>query len=193
MRELSDYQKSFHSSRLSRRASQNPPAKSNPSNNSRSAEPGDSRKNFISLLRDRRVIILVSVLILVIATILFLFNLQRSPVKLANITTSNTTNSSQGEITTQSQFSPQEPVFLHFDFSSADTGVAIKIELKNSKDQVLRTTTTTILRPRSTDPAAGSRDIIIANGVTNNFTAGDYTLTLTARSHFLGEIKFSVK
>ncbi len=82
---------------------------------------------------------------------------------------------------------------LYFEYEEAKVGEAVEFEVKNSSGEVVKSGSTTILRPADGVAAEGQRHISIVNTGVTILPSGEYTVRLLMEQRELKRLQFTIE
>jgi len=142
--------------------------------------------------KQTRIIIVVVVVIAVGLGAFFIINDATMPVKISVIETTKALSSRTEDAPVQSTFKQREPIMLRFEFNSAQVGSGIKFEVRDQEGKIVKSGTTTILRPTGDDKDSGVRFVSIVNTPSTALPIGKYTIDLSFENRLIRTISFTV-
>ena len=139
-----------------------------------------------------RIILIAIAAVIVAAAAFLIINYATMPVKISRIETTKALSSRVEDAPIQNSFKYREPIMLHFEFYGAQVGSGIKFEVKNQEGKVVKSGTTTVLRPTDSDPSDGQRFVSIVNTPSTALDMGRYTIHLSFENRSISSIGFEI-
>ncbi|GHU08460.1 hypothetical protein FACS189431_4750 [Alphaproteobacteria bacterium] len=131
----------------------------------------------------------IAVVLAVVAAIVYTVT---APVSVGKIETLQSLSSRTEDAPVQSEFAVSEPIMLHFEYGGAKTGLSVAFEVKNQSGEVVKSGTTTVLRPTDDEKADGQRYVSVVNTPSTALPAGRYEVILTAEGRVVKTIGFRI-
>jgi hypothetical protein len=139
----------------------------------------------------KKVVILVAAVVAIVSLIALINNMTM-PVKISKLETTKALSSRTQDAPVQNSFKTGEPIMLHLEFRGAKVGSGIKFEVVDEKSQIIKSGTTTVLRPTGDDLDSGERFVSIVNTSSTSIPAGKYVVKLSYEDRHLRTLKFEV-
>jgi len=139
-----------------------------------------------------KTLIIIVVAIVVVIAAIFSIGYLTLPVKISKVETLKSLSSRTENAPVQNKFRQREPIMLRFEFHGAQVGAGVKFEVKNQQGEVVKSGTTTILRPTGADIDSGQRFVSIVNVPSTALPIGKYNIVLSFAGRIITTVGFEV-